>query len=78
MLRKSGSRSIESKRIELAKLLYERNKKYYLKSKIEQAEEARLFGSDHRMSLRHSYLQRSAKKSRRSDGRRHSEANSTI
>lgn len=33
MLRKIGSRSIESKRIELAKLLHERNKKQYLKSK---------------------------------------------
>lgn len=39
-LSKSRSPSIETKRIELAKLLHERNKKFYMKSKAEQAEEA--------------------------------------
>jgi hypothetical protein len=78
MAGKNGSPSIESKRIELAKLLHERDKKYYLKSQAEQAEEATLFGVDHKMSLRNSYLQKAEKRVRRSRERRLSEAKRTI
>jgi hypothetical protein len=46
--KQNKNHAIEFRRRELAKLLYEKNKKFYMKSKTEQDEEADLFGVNHK------------------------------
>lgn len=66
------------KRKELARLLYEKNKKFYMKSKSEQEVEAELFGINHKEVLRKSHIQRVERRLMQSKERRFSEVKQTI
>lgn len=69
---------IELKRKELARLLHEKNKKFYMKSRNEQEVEAELFGINHKEVLRKSHIQRVERKLLQSKERRFSEIKQTI
>ena len=76
--RRAKGDGIELRRKELARLLHEKNKKFYMKSRSEQEEEAELFGFSHKEALRKLHVQRAERRLMQSKERRFSEVKQTI